>query len=224
MHSLAQQPIIKRSRDKHRPAVLGHHGKLAGLCISDELAGAGSKIAYSKGLHDIVPSNDGTICSKALDSISSGRMKRLADKILLDGVRESSSDACRALELILGHLDCDTGTIHRLGDDGMLHLDAWAGQIPEQLLPVIQTIPVGKGIAGLAVERAQPVDMCNLQTDTSGDARPGAKQTGARGSLCVPMMRDGKPVGALGVATASERRFNELETQILLEAGRILVE
>ena len=148
----------------------------------------------------------------------------MAETTFLDQLGASRTDATRALELILDSLGCETGTIHRLGDDGMLHLEAWAGQIPEQLLPVIRTIPVGKGIAGLAVERCEPVDLCNLQTDQSGDARPGAKQTGARGSLCVPMMRDGEAVGALGVATASERRFTESETQTLLEAGRILAE
>ena len=148
----------------------------------------------------------------------------MAESALLEQLRASGSDAAQALQLILDRLSCETGTIHQLGDDGLLHLEAWAGQIPAQLLPVIQTIPVGKGIAGLAVQRAEPVDMCNLQTDQSGDARPGAKQTGARGSLCVPMMRDGKPVGALGVATASERAFTEAEIQTLLEAGRILAQ
>ena len=37
------------------------------------------------------------------------------------------------------------------------------------VLATIATIPVGKGMAGLAVERGRPVDACNLQTDASGD-------------------------------------------------------
>ena len=58
---------------------------------------------------------------------------------------------------------------------GLLHLEAHAGGIPAHLLPVIQRIPVGKGIAGLAVERQEPVDMCNLQTDSSGRRAAGGE-------------------------------------------------
>ena len=125
---------------------------------------------------------------------------------------------------MLAELDADTGTIHLVGDDGLLHLKAHAGGIPGHLLPLIQRIPVGKGIAGLAVERQEPVDMCNLQTDTSGDARPGAKATGVKGSICVPMMKHGRAVGALGVATSREREFTPEETARLMEVGEVLAD
>lgn len=135
-----------------------------------------------------------------------------------------ADDPKRALELTLQRFDADTGTLHRLGDDGLLHLEAWAGHIPESLLPVIQTIPVGKGIAGLAVERKAPVDICNLQTDTSGQSRPRAKETGVQGSICVPLMRGEEAVGALGIATVRERTFTEAEIEELMALGRTLAE
>ena len=128
----------------------------------------------------------------------------------------------QALEAALERFSADTGTLHRLREDGLLHLEAWAGNIPEHLLPVIQKIPVGKGIAGLAVERKAPVDMCNLQTDTSGQARPGAKSTGVQGSVCVPLMAGDEAVGALGIATARERIFTEAEIEELMALGRTL--
>ena len=134
------------------------------------------------------------------------------------------AEAKQALEEALKRFSADTGTLHRLGPDGMLHLEAWAGAIPDSLLPVIETIPVGKGIAGLAVERKAPVDMCNLQTDTSGDARPRAKETGVQGSICVPMMRGEEAVGALGIATVRERVFTEAEVEELMALGRTLAE
>ncbi len=140
----------------------------------------------------------------------------------IDKVVASAHDPSRALELTLELLGADTGTLHTLGADGLLHLRAWAGHIPADMLPVIERIPVGKGIAGLAVERAEPVDMCNLQTDHSGQARPKARETGVKGSICVPLMADGKAVGALGVATAAERVFSEQETADLLAIGRAL--
>ena len=151
-------------------------------------------------------------------------MARMNSGVFLDAARAVADDPKRALEMALAHFGADTGTLHRMGDDGMLHLEAWAGHIPESLLPVIQTIPVGKGIAGLAVERKAPVDLCNLQTDTTGQARPRAKETGVQGSICVPMMKGDKPVGALGIATVRERTFTEAEIEELMALGRALAE
>ena len=142
----------------------------------------------------------------------------------LSRIRDAKRDPVAALKAALEHFNAETGTIHRLGEDGMLHLEAHAGRIPDHLLPVIQTIPIGKGIAGLAVQDNRPVDLCNLQTDTSGQARPGAKATGARGSICVPIRRGGEPIGALGIATAEERAFTEDEIAELIAAGEILAE
>jgi GAF domain-containing protein len=132
------------------------------------------------------------------------------------------AEAKQALQAAIERFEADTGTLHRLGDDGMLHLEAYAGNIPDALLPVIQTIPVGKGIAGLAVERREPVDLCNLQTDASGQARPGAKSTGVKGSICVPMMAGERAVGALGIATVRERTFTAAEVEELMALGRAL--
>jgi GAF domain-containing protein len=140
----------------------------------------------------------------------------------LAAVEAAAGDRSKALALTLERMSADTGTIHLLGEDGLLHLEAWAGHIPQAMLGVIETIPVGKGIAGLTVERAEPVDLCNLQTDQSGQARPGAKATGVRGSICVPLMVAGKAIGALGVATVEERKFTAEEIALLMRVGEML--
>ena len=126
------------------------------------------------------------------------------------------------LRRVLARMDAETGTVHRLRDDGLLHLEEHAGPLPELLIPVIRRIPVGKGMAGLAAEREEPVQICNLQTDTSGDARPGARSTGMRGSICVPMKRGDRLVGVLGVAVPREREFSEAEAAWLERAGAVL--
>jgi L-methionine (R)-S-oxide reductase len=77
-------------------------------------------------------------------------------------------------------------------------------------------------MAGLAVERKQPVNACNIQTDTSGDVRPGARATGLQGSVVVPILKDDVAVGALGVANRRERTFTVAEEALLLEIGRAL--
>ena len=142
----------------------------------------------------------------------------------LDQVRAEAHDRNRALRLALEHFRADTGTIHELGSDGVLHLTAWTEGIPDHLLPLIRDIPVGKGIAGLAVERKAPVDLCNLQTDDSGRARPKARETGVKGSVCVPMMAGDRAVGALGIGTLEEREFREDEIELLMALGRLLAE
>jgi L-methionine (R)-S-oxide reductase len=124
------------------------------------------------------------------------------------------------LDRIVGKFAADSGTIHLMGDDGMLHLAAASAGMPEAVLAIIQTIPVGKGMAGLAVERRQAVNACNIQTDTSGDVRPGARTTAMAGAVVVPIFRGEDVIGALGVANRSERTFTDEEIASLLQAGR----
>ncbi len=132
----------------------------------------------------------------------------------------SEINAQAVLDRIVGKFAADSGTIHLMGDDGMLHLAAASAGMPEAVLAIIQTIPVGKGMAGLAVERRQAVNACNIQTDTSGDVRPGARATAMAGAVVVPIFRGEDVIGALGVANRSERTFTDEEIAGLLQAGR----
>lgn len=119
-------------------------------------------------------------------------------------------------------LHSETGTIHRLDPQRqLLHLTAQVG-LPPFMLDIVKTIPVGKGIAGETVVRGGPVTMCNLQTDTSGVAKPGAKQTGVGGALCVPIRRGETIVGTIGVGTKREYEYSPEDTQLLEEIGRLL--
>lgn len=109
----------------------------------------------------------------------------------------------------------ETGTIHTLdADKQLLHLAAHVG-LPPQLVEVVKTIPVGKGIAGQVVAQDRPVAICNLQTDSSGVAKPGAKQTGVGGALCVPIHVNSKIVGTLGIGTVRPYEYTADETRQL---------
>ena len=126
------------------------------------------------------------------------------------------------LHVVLAKFRSETGTIHRLdGENQLLYLAAQAG-LPPQMLEVVKTIPVGKGIAGQVIAQNKPVTICNLQTDTSGVARPGAKQTGVGGALCVPMRCLGKTVGTIGVGTIRQYDYTPDETHLLEEIGQII--
>jgi signal transduction protein with GAF and PtsI domain len=116
-----------------------------------------------------------------------------------------------ALAATLRHFDCQAGTVHLLRD-GMLNLAASVG-IPPPVAAIVATVPIGKGIAGLAAERRGPVTICNLQTDNSGQARPGARATGMEGSLAVPMLDEADDLrGVLGIAKATAYDWSEEET------------
>ncbi len=115
---------------------------------------------------------------------------------------------------------CTTGTLHRL-DPADRHLKLVAHQgIPAALMPIIQSIPVGKGIAGVAAERQEPVEMCNLQTDTSGVAKPGAKQTQVQGTLAVPVMDGERLCGTLGIGKLVPYDFTTEEKDRLMRKAR----
>lgn len=117
-----------------------------------------------------------------------------------------------ALAEVLRQFSCQTGTLHAL-DSATQRLRLLAQQgIPEFLLDKIDHIPIGKGIAGCAAERADAVQMCNLQTDTSGVARPDAKQTQVEGALAVPVFDEtGKVIGVLGIGKMQPYEFSETE-------------
>lgn len=137
--------------------------------------------------------------------------------------RTMSIDWNEALATIVRDFGCDSGTVHLLAADGLLHLTAHTPNIPPPVLDAVRTVPVGKGMAGLAVERRAAVDACNIQTDTSGDVRPGARATGLQGAIVVPILKDGTALGALGVANFRERVFAPHEVDALLAKAAELI-
>ncbi len=127
-----------------------------------------------------------------------------------------------ALVKILAAFQCPVGTIHILDTTSNLLLIRARRGIPDFILDKVKAIPIGKGMAGIAAERKQPVQVCNLQTDTSGVAKPGAKETKMEGSITVPMLLDGQLHGTLGVAKPIPYEFSDAESGILMQAGALL--
>jgi signal transduction protein with GAF and PtsI domain len=126
------------------------------------------------------------------------------------------------LDRILLHFEASAGTIHRLeSETNRLNLVAQRG-IPATLMGTITSIPVGKGMAGLAAARREPVQVCNLQTDASGAARPGAKLTGMEGSITVPVLVDGQLVGTLGIGKPIAHTFSRDEVDLLEEIAGVI--
>lgn len=122
------------------------------------------------------------------------------------------------LHEVVREFDCVSGTLHR-AEDGRLRLVAH-DDIPDSVLGKIEVIPVGKGMAGLAAERREPVQVCNLQTDDSGVAESGARDTGMEGSITAPIIGpDGTLQGTIGIAKPSPYEFTAAECDELMSAG-----
>ncbi len=127
-----------------------------------------------------------------------------------------------ALAEILQNFSCVTGTIHRTDSvTGLLGLLAHQG-IPPFVLDKINTIPFGKGIAGCAAERQEPVQLCNLQIDSTGVAKPAARQTHVQGAIAVPIVSDGKVLGVLGIGKMQPYDFTEQEISALTAVAKVI--
>lgn len=142
----------------------------------------------------------------------------------LIGMQPNQESYNTVLAAILEEFSCHSGTLHRCPpDESELELVAQIG-IPKALLGKISTIPIGKGIAGAAAETRAPVELCNLQQDLGGVARPDARQTEVSGSLAVPIFHpeSDQVIGTLGVGMHVPHSFTEEEKERLAAHGRAI--
>ncbi len=106
------------------------------------------------------------------------------------------------------------GTVH-LRSAESLELKA-AVNIPPKVVDIVRSIPKGKGMAGLAWERDEPVHTCNLKTDDTGDVRPGAKAVDANAAVAIPIHdARGQLRGVVGIAYMGERDITPAELDTL---------
>lgn len=128
---------------------------------------------------------------------------------------------------VLENFQCVTGTIHRTDPStGLLMLLTQHGIPPHvlpMLLPKIDNIPFGKGIAGCAAQRKEAVQLCNLQEDLGGVAKPDAQKTNVQGALAVPIVgADGKVIGVLGIGKMQPYEFNDSEVADLNSVAALI--
>jgi signal transduction protein with GAF and PtsI domain len=131
------------------------------------------------------------------------------------------------LARVLANFGCVTGTVHRTDPaTGLLMLVTQHGIPPHvlpMLLPKIDNIPFGKGIAGCAAQRKEAVQLCNLQEDLGGVAKPDAQKTNVQGALAVPIVgADGKVIGVLGIGKMQPYEFNDSEVADLSAVAALI--
>ena len=126
-----------------------------------------------------------------------------------------------ALEVVASAMGAVTATLHRAVEGENVLVAVASRGLPERVERITARIPYGKGMAGLCAERQEAVTVCNLQTDESGTARPGAKETGVAGAIVVPAFGpDGRFAGTLGIGKPQEHDYTDAERTALFECAR----
>jgi L-methionine (R)-S-oxide reductase len=128
------------------------------------------------------------------------------------------------LESLVTRVGGVAGTVHeQRGTD--LYLTA-ALNIPPPVIAVVAHVVHGKGMAGVAQVKKQPVQTCNLKTDESGTIKPGAKAVDAQAAIAVPVLDpQGEVRAVVGIAWSEEREIDHhLEQAILQQAAELPTE
>jgi len=114
------------------------------------------------------------------------------------------------------------GSVHRRSGLDELALVVTVN-IPEVVKSVVKTVPRGKGMAGLALERNAAISSCNIQSDSTGQVRPGARAVDAQAAVALPVQNSSGEVRAVvGIAFSNERTLTDSELQALADAAATL--
>ena len=135
----------------------------------------------------------------------------------------SSGDLQDWLRGFLTDAGAVAGTVH-LHEAGGLRLAADIN-IPPPLRQAVEWVPTGKGMAGLALERGQPMQTCNLQEDRSAEIKPGAKAVGAKAAVALPVRGPGGGIVAIvGAAWMQELELDAATVDRLLQSAARLTD
>jgi len=129
---------------------------------------------------------------------------------------EKREDQQKWLESLIRELEGVAGTVH-VQRDSDLYLTA-AHNIPPPVVAAVAHVPHGKGMAGAAQTRKIPVQTCNLQTDSGGDIKPGAKAVNALAAIAAPVLdRHGEVRAVVGIAWDKEGEIGLAEELSLMK-------
>jgi L-methionine (R)-S-oxide reductase len=125
------------------------------------------------------------------------------------------------LEAFIREQGAIAGTVHvQRGED--LFLTA-AHNIPPQVIAIVAHVPHGKGMAGVAQVKKEPVQTCNLQTDETGNIKPGAKAVDAQAAVALPVLdAEGAVRAVVGIAWNKEGEIGPAEEQAMMKLAAAL--
>ena len=119
---------------------------------------------------------------------------------VFDTLVESATRLCQA----------SASNIWRPAGDGRYHVVASYGVPPKfkNYLEALALKPDGHSVVGRCLRAGKTVYVPDLMADPEYTKRQVVEFGGYRGLLCVPLLREGAPIGVLMVAHTSERKFS----------------
>jgi hypothetical protein len=113
------------------------------------------------------------------------------------------------------------GSVHLVHGDSLAI--AGAKNLPPKVVEITATIPMGKGMAGLAWQHDKPIQTCNLQDDNSGQVKPGAKAVDARAAVAMPVHDGAGAIRAIvGLAWMHENELTPAELAAIAQDAATL--
>jgi signal transduction histidine kinase len=104
-------------------------------------------------------------------------------------------------------------------DGELLHLAAICGGVPGSDQPLRERLPrpVGRAeFSGAAILDREGKQIADIEAEESwAELRANARVRGWRAALAVPMLQDGRPIGAINVTRAEPGAFSEQEVELL---------
>ena len=119
---------------------------------------------------------------------------------VFDRLVESATKLCRA----------SSSVIWRPASDGRYHLAASYGVSSEfkSRLQALALKPDGRSVVGRCLQAGKTIYVPDLMADPDYTKRQAVEFGGYRGLLCVPLIREGTPIGVLMIAHTSLRKFS----------------
>jgi two-component system, NtrC family, sensor kinase len=126
-------------------------------------------------------------------------------QMVLDTLTESAARLCEA----------DMGAITR--QRGSSHYWVTSYGFPPDVAEYLKSIPLERGrssIVGRALLEARTVHAPDLLADPEYAFRDAQKRAGYRTMLCVPLLREGKPIGVVVLIRRAVRPFTEKQIEL----------
>ena len=139
-------------------------------------------------------------------------------RAMMNDIMSTPTELESWLQNFLAKYNGAAGTVHIFENDGLKLVSAI--NIPPPVQQVVAWVPNGKGMAGLALQRKEPIQTCNLKEDNSGNVKPGAKAVNAQAAVALPVLDSQSEVRAVvGIAFPNEREFTPAELDDLTAAA-----